>query len=135
MRRLLGLPMRLLRRAARMIPHPSRQLVRAWRLRAAAAWAQGLAAPRAADEGRVLQADCRLCGQAQAVHRVVGQVDATHTGPFEVTSYTLLHCESCDVVYLSPAPSARDLDTLYRQSDQYTDACYAAAATIISRAP
>jgi len=51
-------------------------------------------------------------------------VASTHHANFEVNDFMLLHCSSCDVVYLDPLPSTADLKLLYEDSAQFSDAHY-----------
>ena len=44
----------------------------------------------------------------------------THGGALSNTSYTLLRCTNCDVVYLDPLPCSADLRVLYEQNNQFT---------------
>jgi len=114
-----------LRGIARRVPRRWYRYLRALRLRAAAARAaRGLTAEVAVDA----RLPCRYCDGRVTAQRVLGRFEATHPGPFERADYALQHCLDCDVVYLEPLPSPRDLDTLYRGSHQFTEACYADAA-------
>ncbi len=48
----------------------------------------------------------------------------TKIAPLERSKYRLVQCHDCDVVYLSPLPTTRDLDILYideLQFDYYDD--------------
>jgi SAM-dependent methyltransferase len=116
---------RLLRGLVRRVPRRWYRYLRAWRLRVAAARANRGLASEAAIDARLA---CRYCEGRITAQRVLGRVGATHPGPFERDAYDLQHCLACDVVYLEPPPSPRDLDTLYLGSSQFTDACYADAA-------
>jgi len=74
---------------------------------------------------RLRRTSCRACGQKTRVRRL-GDVPATHPGPFHTADFALLHCPGCDVVYLDPAPTAQDLCTLYEESVQFADDHYTA---------
>jgi hypothetical protein len=49
----------------------------------------------------------------------VGELGNTKIAPLERTLYNLLHCQDCDVVYLSPLPPERDLEILYVDELQF----------------
>lgn len=69
------------------------------------------------------RAPCRACG-GEAQIDIVGAVPATHPGPFEQSDYRLLYCHRCEVTYLDPLPTQRDLRTLYEDSVQFADETY-----------
>ena len=63
---------------------------------------------------------CPICGQAAGVR--IGDLHSTFHAPLVRSDYELAHCQSCDVVYLSPLPLEEDLNTIYSatQFDYYT---------------
>jgi SAM-dependent methyltransferase len=66
---------------------------------------------------------CRACGEKSPL-RDVGDVPATHPGPFHTSDFKLTHCPRCDSVYLTPAPTSDDLRILYEESVQFSDDHY-----------
>lgn len=114
------------RQLARIIPQTWRNRLRAWQLRAAARWQGGRSLQPASPEVVApWRADCPLCGTTQAQHTVIGDVPLTHPGPFTRDDYRLVHCSSCDSIYLQPLPADIDLATLYERSAQFGDVAHA----------
>ncbi len=65
---------------------------------------------------------CPICSGSAAVN--LGELSNTKIAPLARSSYDLAHCRECDLVYLSPLPSERDLEILYideLQFDYYTE--------------
>ncbi|HEY4365501.1 MAG TPA: class I SAM-dependent methyltransferase [Bryobacteraceae bacterium] len=60
---------------------------------------------------------CPVCSLSAAA--TVGELQNTKIADLRRTSYDLLHCRDCDVVYLSPLPSERDLNVLYIDEIQF----------------
>ena len=60
---------------------------------------------------------CPVCSRPAAVN--VGELGNTKIAPLERTSYDLLQCRECDIVYLSPLPTERDLEILYIDELQF----------------
>ncbi len=60
---------------------------------------------------------CPVCAHAASLN--VGELGNTKEAPLERSRYDLLHCRDCDIVYLSPLPSARDLEMLYIDEVQF----------------
>jgi 2-polyprenyl-3-methyl-5-hydroxy-6-metoxy-1,4-benzoquinol methylase len=54
----------------------------------------------------------------------IGQVQNTQLGNFSRTSYQLMHCQECDVVWLDPKPSSADLKVMYEDGEQFSDSVY-----------
>ena len=71
----------------------------------------------------LLGSHCRACGRRARLHRL-GEFPPTHPGAFHTRHFELVHCASCDVVYLDPAPTADDLRALYEDSVQFSDPHY-----------
>lgn len=71
---------------------------------------------------RVFGKKCRMCRRRGA--RLIGDVKPTHPARFHTDIFHLWCCPDCEVVYLDPAPTAGDLDALYRDSVQFSDAHY-----------
>ena len=66
---------------------------------------------------------CPVCSHPSDLN--LGELRNTKIAPLERTDYDLLHCGDCDIVYLSPLPSERDLEILYIdeiQFDYYNEA-------------
>jgi hypothetical protein len=60
---------------------------------------------------------CPVCnGAAEAT---IGELTNTKVAPLARTSYDLVQCKGCDVVYLSPLPSESDLKILYVDELQF----------------
>jgi hypothetical protein len=65
---------------------------------------------------------CPVC--SNTVSSDLGELTNTKIAPLERAHYRLLQCHDCDIVYLSPLPTPRDLDILYideLQFDYYDD--------------
>jgi hypothetical protein len=60
---------------------------------------------------------CPVCSQPAATN--IGELTNTKIAPLERSVYDLGHCLDCDIVYLSPLPSARDLEILYIDELQF----------------
>ena len=60
---------------------------------------------------------CPVCREERSVS--VGELQNTFVGPQSRASYDLLHCRSCDIVYLSPLPLESDLDEIYKGTPQF----------------
>jgi SAM-dependent methyltransferase len=67
---------------------------------------------------------CRACRRRTRHLQALGAVAPTHPGAFETAQFMLVHCPRCDVVYLDPAPTPRDLHVLYEESVQFSDPHY-----------
>ncbi len=111
-----------LRPLIRRIPNGPKQALRAGALRMRDAWRAWRRDPEPAASG--LRRDCRYCLSNASEHLLLGEVGATHPGPFELNQYQLLQCAHCQVVYLDPVPSSQDLISLYQNSEQFSDPHY-----------
>src|ERR1700690_2799072 len=60
---------------------------------------------------------CPVCSQPPASK--LGELANTKVAPLARSRYDLVHCRQCDVVYLSPLPSERDLEILYVDELQF----------------
>jgi hypothetical protein len=60
---------------------------------------------------------CPTCSRPATV--TIGELQNTKIAPLDRTAYDLVHCLDCDVVYLSPLPSDRDLNVLYVDEIQF----------------
>ena len=60
---------------------------------------------------------CPTCGSQTGKN--LGNLTNTKIAPLTRTEYDLIHCKPCDVVYLSPLPSDRDLEILYVDELQF----------------
>lgn len=67
---------------------------------------------------------CSFCGRGSTRIEVLGELDATHHGPFSRSTFNLVHCRNCDVVGLDPLPLEQDLNVLYEQSEQFSNDTY-----------
>ena len=65
----------------------------------------------------VAERACPACFGIAA--RTVGPLENTKLGHYLRSSYELLHCLECDVVYLSPLPPASDLHSIYMEEVQF----------------
>ena len=68
--------------------------------------------------------DCPLCGSAGNGTTHLGSLKATVEVELERYRYDLVCCNACALLFLSPAPSPRDLRTMYVDSVQFGDAVY-----------
>jgi 2-polyprenyl-3-methyl-5-hydroxy-6-metoxy-1,4-benzoquinol methylase len=115
--------------AGRLLPGRVRQRLRALELRRAAARRTPPELESALrEQGIRVTMDCRLCGCAGAVHRILGHVGPTQAGAFSSRDQRLVQCGACEAIYLDPFPTAEDMKLLYEGSVQFTDACYSDAA-------
>jgi len=64
---------------------------------------------------------CPVCGKTESL--AVGTLQNTYPNPLILSSYDLVKCPYCDVVYLSPLPPPEDLAKIYSESqfDYYTE--------------
>ena len=92
-----------------------RNRLRAWRLR----WQSQRGTHRDVRATTAQVTDCRLCGTGACAHDVLGPVAPTHAQELANTTYRLLRCTVCDVVYLDPLPSPSDLTALYEGTRQF----------------
>ena len=60
---------------------------------------------------------CPVCNGSAEV--TIGELTNTKVAPLARTSYDLVQCQGCDVVYLSPLPSENDLKILYVDELQF----------------
>ena len=67
---------------------------------------------------------CPLCGRDGTGATFIGTLRTTVAAELERSRYDLVSCGGCELVYLSPAPSARDLRTMYVDGVQFGDAAY-----------
>lgn len=67
---------------------------------------------------------CPLCGQARARIARLGDLAPTQAGAFHVERFGMRHCAECDVLFIEPRPSPKDLGVMYQASDQFSDATY-----------
>jgi trans-aconitate methyltransferase len=64
-----------------------------------------------------LMRTCPVCSNPASAD--LGELSNTKIAPLERTEYRLLQCHDCDIVYLSPLPTVRDLDILYIDELQF----------------
>jgi len=64
-----------------------------------------------------LMRTCPVCSNPATAY--VGELSNTKIAPLERTEYNLVQCQECDIVYLSPLPTTRDLDILYVDELQF----------------
>jgi len=67
---------------------------------------------------------CPLCGTAGTGATQIGSLKTTVPVELERSRYDLVTCGACELVYLSPEPSARDLRAMYVDNVQFGDAVY-----------
>lgn len=67
---------------------------------------------------------CPICGDAARGAALIGTLATTVPVELERPSYELVECRSCELIYLSPAPSDRDLHSMYVDGIQFGDAVY-----------
>lgn len=60
---------------------------------------------------------CPVCNEIAT--QDLGEITNTKIANLERSSYHLLHCRDCDVVYLSPLPTTRDLNVIYIDESQF----------------
>ncbi|MGA9335686.1 MAG: class I SAM-dependent methyltransferase [Rudaea sp.] len=121
--------MQVLLRPAWAIAAKARRRLRAWQLQLAAAKrVQANRLDQPLETPRAVRMDCRLCGTKSAAHEILGCVPLTQQGEFDNDVYELVHCAACDVVYLLPLPSTRDLNRLYLETEQFDSASYSGSA-------
>ena len=68
--------------------------------------------------------NCPLCGSAGNGTTRVGPLKTTVAVELQRDRYDLVCCNACTLLFLSPAPSARDLNAMYVDSIQFGDAVY-----------
>ena len=68
--------------------------------------------------------NCPLCGSAGNGTTHVGPLKTTVAIELERDRYDLVSCNACALLFLSPAPSSRDLRAMYVDSVQFGDAVY-----------
>src|SRR5580658_5991029 len=64
-----------------------------------------------------LMRPCPVCSNIASVE--VGELTNTAIAALEHSHYHLLHCRACDIVYLSPLPTAHDLNVIYIDELQF----------------
>jgi len=64
-----------------------------------------------------LMRPCPVCSNIARVD--LGELTNTAIAPLEHSSYHLHHCRDCDIVYLSPLPTAHDLNAIYVDQSQF----------------
>lgn len=58
---------------------------------------------------------CPICLNGQGKN--LGELSKTYGGPLSRDTFDLIHCSTCDAVYISPLPSSQDFDSLYRPNE------------------
>lgn len=65
---------------------------------------------------------CPVCGNSRA--RTIGQLKTNFLLSLSHSEWAFAQCEHCELLYISPEPSAADLRTIYVDSGQFDDAAY-----------
>lgn len=63
-----------------------------------------------------------MCGNSRA--RTIGQLKTNFLLSLSHSEWAFAQCEHCELLYISPEPSAADLRTIYVDSGQFDDAAY-----------
>lgn len=91
-----------------------------WLRRPRLAWQQHQAALAA--RSQLTTRECPACASSSTV--AIGELDKTVGVQLARTRYVLANCRKCDLVFLSPEPSAGDLRAMYDDAVQFSDATY-----------
>jgi len=65
---------------------------------------------------------CPVCGKSRA--RTIGQLKKNFLLSLSQAEWDLVQCQYCELLYISPEPSAADLRTIYVESGQFDDPVY-----------
>jgi SAM-dependent methyltransferase len=65
---------------------------------------------------------CPVCGKSRA--RTIGQLKTNFHLSLSETEWNFVQCQYCELLYISPEPSATDLRTIYVESGQFDDPVY-----------
>jgi hypothetical protein len=73
-------------------------------------------------QGDSVARSCPVCGKSHA--RTLGQLKRTFVLRLSKDEWDFVQCNHCDLLYISPAPTADDLRTIYVDSGQFDDPAY-----------
>lgn len=71
---------------------------------------------------------CPVCGKSRA--RIIGQLKKTFLLNLSKGEWDFVQCKHCELLYISPEPSATDLRTIYVESGQFDDPAYTDPARV-----
>ena len=71
---------------------------------------------------------CPVCGRARA--KTIGQLKKTFLQSLSRAEWEFVQCKYCELLYISPEPSAADLRTIYVDSGQFDDPVYTDPARV-----
>ncbi len=71
---------------------------------------------------------CPVCGKSRA--RIIGQLKKTFLLSLSKGEWDFVQCKHCELLYISPEPSATDLRTIYVESGQFDDPAYTDPARV-----
>jgi SAM-dependent methyltransferase len=71
---------------------------------------------------------CPVCGSARA--STIGQLKKTFLLSLSRAEWEFVQCKHCELLYISPEPSAADLRTIYVDSGQFDDPVYTDPARV-----
>lgn len=71
---------------------------------------------------------CPVCGNARA--RTIGQLKRNFLLSLSQAEWDFVQCKHCELLYISPEPSAADLRAIYVDSGQFDDPAYTDPARI-----
>lgn len=71
---------------------------------------------------------CPVCGKSRA--RIIGRLKTNVRLHLERAEYDFGQCQSCELLYISPAPSEADLRAIYVESNQFDDPVYTDPARV-----
>lgn len=71
---------------------------------------------------------CPVCGNSHG--RTIGQLKNTFLLALSKGEWDFVQCKHCDLLYISPAPSAADLRIIYVDSGQFDDPAYTDPARV-----
>jgi 2-polyprenyl-3-methyl-5-hydroxy-6-metoxy-1,4-benzoquinol methylase len=80
----------------------------------------------------MMQRDCPVCGRVHVAAEEFGPFVTTHWKTFSREHFSLVECANCGLIYLSPPPTAADINIMYVESEQFTDATYTSTDRIAS---
>ena len=64
--------------------------------------------------------NCPICELPATSARRIGELDANHA-KLEGRKFVLAQCTGCDLIFLSPTPTEREVDAMYAASTQFDD--------------
>ena len=71
---------------------------------------------------------CPVCGNSRA--RIIGQLKNTFVLSLSRGEWDFIQCKHCELLYISPEPSAADLRIIYVESGQFDDPAYTDPARV-----